>query len=81
MRSGWVTRSGHLEGVGPWGNVPNWRVFKRVGAGTSREMIEDLYGEPEFSIDGAAAADSVSVAFRDDAGRRGVVTARVAVEK
>ncbi len=72
----------HLEGLGPHGAVPNWKVIKTVPAGGMAEMIQEYYGEPEFYITGGQAADTVSVRIRyqDASGRRATLAAKVAVE-
>jgi hypothetical protein len=58
----------HLEDIGATGNVPPWPFRKRVEPGTTRDLIEDFYGEPEFEMDSSAQTSRVSVAitFLDD---------------
>jgi hypothetical protein len=72
-----------LEGIGAWGAVPPWRVWKPVPKGSAAELIaaDAGYGWPEFEIYGREA-DTVSVVvkYRDASGRRGELAARTVIQ-
>jgi len=67
----------HLDDIGATGNLPKWPVRKRIEAGGTRDLIEDVYGEAEFEMDSSlqTARVSVTITFIDDQQHLGSVSA------